>query len=174
MKVLVKYSTLALLVMASSYNAAMADPVNINITGKVVASPCVVNNNNSNLNVDLGTNIQATTLATAGAGTTPTPFNLSLTACPLGTSNVTVTFTGTAAAAPQTTMYKNTGAATPLAVELSISDLGTILSNNVSVTRPVQAGGTVTFPLSARAVTATGNVIPGTIVALVQANFTYN
>lgn len=171
---LASYSVLVLIVSMTILNYAMAAPININITGNVIASPCVVNNGNNNLNVDLGTTIQATTLATAGAGTTPTPFNLSLTACPVGTNNVTVTFTGTAAAAPQTAMYKNTGAATPLAVELSISDLGTILSNNVSVTRPVQVGGTVTFPLSARAVTATGSVIPGTIVALVQANFTYN
>ncbi|WP_025123590.1 MULTISPECIES: fimbrial protein [unclassified Serratia (in: enterobacteria)] len=174
MKLLANCSALVLVIVMGAHDIAMADAVNINITGNVVASPCVVNNNNSNLNVDLGTNIQASMLATAGAGTTPTPFNLSLTACPVGTSNVTVTFTGTAAAAPQTAMYKNTGAATPLAVELSITDLGTILSNNVSVTRPVQVGGTVTFPLSARAVTATGNVTPGSIVALVQANFTYN
>lgn len=172
MKALVKHSALALLVMTVGYNVALADPVNINITGRVVASPCVVNNNNSALNVDLGQTIQASTLATAGAGTTPTPFNLSLTACPVGTNNVTVTFTGAAAAAPQTNMYLNTGAATPLAVELSSG--ATILSNNSTLTKPVLADKTVTYALSARAVTSTGSVIPGSITAVVQANFTYN
>lgn len=57
MKALIKNSTLALLVITAGYNVAMADPVNINITGRVVSSPCVVNNNNSDLNVDLGQTI---------------------------------------------------------------------------------------------------------------------
>ncbi|HHQ6576278.1 TPA: fimbrial protein [Serratia fonticola] len=165
---------LALVIMASANNMALADAVNINITGNVVASPCVVNNNNSNLSVDLGQTIQAGTLATAGAGTTLTPFNLSLTACPVGTNNVTVTFTGTAAAAPQTNMYLNTGVATPLAIELSSGGLGTVLGNNSTLTMPVLVNRTVTFPLLARAVTSTGNVTAGSIVAVIQANFTYN
>lgn len=165
---------LALVIMASANNMALADAVNINITGNVVASPCVVNNNNSNLSVDLGQTIQAGTLATAGAGTTLTPFNLSLTACPVGTNNVTVTFTGTAATAPQTNMYLNTGVATPLAIELSSGGLGTVLGNNSTLTMPVLVNRTVTFPLLARAVTSTGNVTAGSIVAVIQANFTYN
>ncbi|MEX2976660.1 fimbrial protein [Serratia fonticola] len=165
---------LALVIMASANNMVLADAVNINITGNVVASPCVVNNNNSNLSVDLGQTIQAGTLATAGAGTTLTPFNLSLTACPVGTNNVTVTFTGTAAAAPQTNMYLNTGVATPLAIELSSGGLGTVLGNNSTLTMPVLVNRTVTFPLLARAVTSTGNVTAGSIVAVIQANFTYN
>lgn len=172
MHLFVKYSALTLLIMSAGYNVARADPVSINITGRVVASPCVVNNNNNNLNVDLGQTIQANTLATAGAGTPPTPFNLSLTNCPVGTSNVTVTFNGTAAAAPQNNMYRNNGVADPLAVELSSGS--TILGNNSALTLAVQTDRTVTYALSARAVTATGSVMPGSIIAVVQANFTYN
>lgn len=174
MMALFKNAVLATLFIGAGYNVAIADPVNINITGKVVASPCVVNNGNSDLNVDLGTTIQASTLATAGAGTGPTTFSLVLSSCPVGTNNVAVTFTGSAASAPQTTLYKNTGTATPLAVELSTSDTGTILGNSSMISRAVQVDRTVTYPLSARAVTATGSVTPGTIIALVQANFTYN
>lgn len=172
MKTLFKSSVLSLTLIAVGHNVAFADPININITGKVIASPCVVNNSESNLNIDLGTSIQARSLVDAGAGTTPTPFNLTLTECPLGTSNVKVTFTGTAAEAPQTDMYLNTGAATPLAVELSSGS--TILGNNASLTQGVQADKTVTYALSARAVTPTGSVTPGSIIAVVQANFTYN
>lgn len=168
----IKHVALTLAAIAAGYNVAIADPVNINITGQVVASPCEVNNNNSDLNVNLGQTIQASTLATAGAGTAPTPFNLSLKSCPVGTSNVTVTFSGTAAANPQTDMYLNTGVATPLAVELSSG--ATILGNNSMLTQSVQPDRTVTYALSARAVTPTGNVMPGSIIALVQANFTYN
>lgn len=171
MKKLTKNTAFGILALAVSVNFAFADPVSINITGNVVASPCVVNNNQSNLNVDLET-IQASTLAAANAGTTPKAFNLSLSSCPVGTSNVTVTFTGTAAASPQTNMYLNTGDATPLAVELSSG--GTILGNNSTLTQAVQTDRSVTYALSARAVTSTGSVMPGSIVAVVQANFSYN
>jgi minor fimbrial subunit len=40
-----------------------ADTVNINVTGNIVASPCIVNGGASSLNVDLGSAIQATALA---------------------------------------------------------------------------------------------------------------
>lgn len=173
MKSLIKYSSLALLLITAKSHVAMADPVNINISGRVIASPCVVNNN-SDLTVNLGSTIQANTLTAAGAGTTPTEFNLSLTGCPVGTSSVKVTFTGTAAAAPQANMYLNTGVATPLAIELSQQGTGTILGNGSSLTQNVLADKTVTYALSARAVTATGNVMPGAIVAVIQADFTYN
>jgi minor fimbrial subunit len=170
----VKRALLALVVMAAGCNVANADPVNIQIVGRVIASPCVINNNNGDLTVNLGSTIQAATLASAGSGTTPQPFNLSLTSCPAGTKNVKVTFTGTAAAAPQANMYLNTGVATPLAIELSEQGTGTLLGNGSSLTQTVQADKTVTYALSARAVTATGNVTPGIIIAAIQADFTYN
>lgn len=171
MNTLLKHSSLALLIMTAGYNTAMA-AVNINITGRVIASPCEVNNNQSTLNVDLGQNIQASTLAAAGASTPPTPFNLELKSCPAGTDSVKVTFTGTPAAAPQTNMYMNTGVANPLAVELSSGS--TILGNNSSLTQPVLSDRSVTYALSARAVTPTGSVTTGSIAAVVQADFTYN
>lgn len=160
-------------VMVIGYQSANADPVNINITGNVIAAPCTVNNNNSNLNVNLGNTIQASDLANAGSGTGLTPFNISLAACPSGTSNVKVTFTGTADTTT-TTMYKNTGSATNIAVELSEQGSGTLLSNNSTLTQPVLADKTVTYALNARAYTAVGSVMPGNISSVVQANFTYN
>lgn len=171
MKNIFKITALTVALISSGYNVSYADPININITGNVVASPCVVNNSVSDLNVDLGKTIQAATLEVAGSGTTPVPFNLALTSCPAGTANVKVTFTGTADTT-QTTMYKNTGTATPLAVELSSGS--TILGNNGTLTQTVQTDKTVTYALSARAVTAAGSVTPGSINAVVQANFTYN
>ncbi|MBV6817990.1 type 1 fimbrial protein [Rahnella sp. PD12R] len=171
MKGIVKLSVLAL--MAMGYQAANADPVNINITGNVVASPCTVNNNNNNLNIDLGTDIQAKDLFTAGSGSALTPFNLSLTSCPLGTSNVKVTFTGTADTTSPV-RYKNTGTATNLAVELSQQGTGTLLNNNSSLTQPVLGDNTVTYALNARAYATSGSVTPGSISSVVQVNFTYN
>lgn len=171
MKGILKFSVLALLVMSSQ--AANADPININITGNVVASPCTVNNSSSNLNVSLGDAIQATDLAAAGAGSTLIPFDLSLTACPLGTSNVKVTFTGTPDTASPT-MYKSTGTATNVAVELSEQGTDTILSNNSTLTQPVLADKTVTYALNARAYSTAGSVMPGNVSTVVQASFTYN
>ncbi|MNG70003.1 S-fimbrial adhesin protein SfaS precursor [compost metagenome] len=170
----IKRAVMALVIMAAGYNVARADPVSIAIAGRVVASPCVIDGNGSELAVNLGNSIQSATLATAGAGSTPTTFNLSLTGCPAGTKNVKVTFTGTAAAAPQANMYLNTGTATPLAIELSQQGTGTILGNGSSLTQAVQADKTVTYALSARAVTATGNVLPGIVMAVILADFTYN
>jgi minor fimbrial subunit len=163
----------ALLVLAMASTAAMAaDPVNINITGKVVASPCQVNNGAADLAIDLGQNIQASTLQTAGSGSTLVSQDLTLTNCPAGTTSVKATFTGTADTTSPT-MYKNTGTATPLAVELSNGADSSLLSNGATVTQNVQADKTVTYQLQARAYTATGSVMPGTINAVVVADFTY-
>jgi len=171
MKSLFKYSALVLLISTAGLSVAHAEPVNINVTGNVVASPCVVNNSKTSYDVDLGKTIQASDLETAGAATSPVAFDLTMASCPTGTNKVIVTFTGTADT-DQPTMYKNTGTATPLAVELSSGQ--TILSNNGTLTKDVAADKTVTYNLSARAVTAKGSVMPGTIVSVIQANFTYN
>lgn len=57
---------LAGLYLGAAVNIAEAEPVNINITGKVVASPCTVDTTQSQLNVNLGDNIQATALGQPG------------------------------------------------------------------------------------------------------------
>lgn len=150
------------------------DLVNISVTGRVLASPCIVNSGSGDLLIDLGQNIQANTLENPGSGSPLVSQNLKLTNCPVGTTNVTVKFTGTADSV-STNMYKNTGAgaATSLAIELSNGGDGSLLSNNTSITQPVQADKTVTFKLNARAYTAQGSVMPGTINAIVVADFTY-
>lgn len=173
MKKLMTQPFFVLLGLVLSINVAQAAPININITGVVVAAPCIVNNNDSNLNVDLGRNIQASDLSAGGSGSTLTPFTLSLTGCLSGTSSVKVSFSG----APETTAptrYKNTGTATNLAVELSQQGTGTILGNGSTLTQAVQPDRTVTYALNARAYSVAGSVMPGNISAVVQANFTYN
>ncbi|RDL14117.1 fimbrial protein [Serratia fonticola] len=172
MKSAFKNFALAMLVIISGMTIVHAAPVNINITGLVVASACTVNNNLSNLNVNLGAAIPASTLTT-GASSTPTPFSLALTSCPVGTNSVKVTFTGTPDTATGGTRFKNTGTATNVSVELSQQGTGTILSNNSALTQSVLADRTVTYMLSARA-NATGQATPGTISAVVVADFTYN
>lgn len=162
----------AMTLILTGAEAFAADPVNINITGRVVASPCVVNNSTNNLDIDLGQNIQAASLATAGSGSTIVTKDLVLTDCPAGTTSVKMALSGTADSTSPT-MYQNTGTATPLAVELSNAATSDILSNGATVTQNVQGDKTVTYKLGARAYSAAGGVMPGTISAIVVADFTY-
>ena len=173
MKRIMKYSILILTVMVMVYQTANAEPVDIEVEGKVVAAPCVVNNNVGSLDVNLGRNIKTADLATANSGSPLKPFDIVLSNCPAGTNNVTVVFTGDIDD-DVPTMYKNTGTAENIAVELSEQGSDTILGNNSELTQPVLADKTVTFALNARAYTAKGDVGPGNIIAVVQATFSYN
>lgn len=172
MNVMLKNAVMGVLGL-SAVGAANAAPVNINITGNIIASACTVNNNLSDLNVSLGDDIQAATLEAANSGSTPKGFNLVLSACPVATRNVTVSFAGTGDTTSPT-MYKSTGTATSVAVELSQQTTGTILGNGSTLTQAVQTDKTVTYALNARAYSATGSAMPGSVSAVVQANFTYN
>ncbi|WP_407438865.1 fimbrial protein [Lelliottia sp.] len=154
--------------------ALAADTVSINVTGKVVASPCTtINGGNNTLDVDLGSNIQAADLAAANSGSTMKTFDLPLTGCPSGTTNIKVTFSGTADGTT-TTLWKNTAPtpATNTAVELSEQGTGTLLSNGSTLTAPVTSGA-ATFKLQARAFSAVGSVTPGDISSVIVATFEY-
>lgn len=160
---------LSLLVCAGLF-PAVSQAVNIDITGKVVASPCVVNGNNESLAVNLGDNIQADSLATSGSATAWTDVTLKLTNCPASTTSFSVAFAGTA----DTNYYKNTGTASNLKLELTDSSSNSAYKNgakleNVAISTTSHAYDLV---MRARAV-SNGSVMPGTIVGQVQATFTY-
>lgn len=174
MKALFKHSVLAGLVIAAGMTVAQADPVNITITGNVVASPCTVDTANSNLTVDLGT-IQATDLAAPASGSTFIPFVIKLKDCPASTTKATITFSGTPDAAKPDSTYANS-ASSPAAntsVELQGSG-GDLFGNGKSYTGTIFADHTYTYNLKTRAYSAAGSAMPGNISAVVQANFTYN
>lgn len=154
--------------------ATGADSVNINVTGKVVASPCTTLNNGVNpLVVDIGQSIQATSLLAASSRSTPKNFDLPLTGCPLGTNNIVATFTGSQDSTTST-MWKNTAANPALntAIELKQQTTGVTISKDSTVSVPVTAGAAV-YRLSANAFTANGNVAPGDISTSIVASFTY-
>lgn len=146
--------------------------VNIDITGQVVASPCVVNSNNTSLAVDLGTSIQADDLATSGSATEWKDVVLKLTNCPASTSSFTVSFAGTADT--DTDFYKNTGSALNLKLELTDKVGDSVYKNGASLANVTIPGSTHAYDLEMRArAVSKGNVMPGTIVGQVQATFTY-
>lgn len=162
---------LSLLVCAGLFSAA-SQAVNIDITGKVVASPCIVNGNNDSLAVSLGENIQADSLATSGSATTWADVTLRLTSCPASTTSFSVAFTGTTDT--DTNYYKNTGTATNLKLELTDSSSNSAYKNGAKLENVAIPTATHAYDLVMRArAVSNGSVMPGTIVGQVQATFTY-
>lgn len=159
---------------AISFSSMAADTVNINVTGTIVASPCVINGGSANLNVDLGSAIQASALSSAGSTSSPVSFTLPITACPVGTSSVLVSFSGTPDPVAGTSYYASTGTATNVAVGLYQASNGNLLGNGSSVTQTVQSDRTASLALQAKAYSASGSVMPGTINSVIVATMQYN
>ncbi|HCB1917217.1 TPA: type 1 fimbrial protein [Citrobacter braakii] len=170
-----KTATIFILACSGLFSAtsqAAGQAVNIDITGQVIASPCVVNSSNTSLAVDLGTSIQANDLATAGSATAWKDVILKLTNCPASTSSFTVSFAGTADTDPD--FYQNTGTATNLKLELTDNVGNAVYKNGASLANVTIPSATHAYDLEMRArAVSKGNVMPGTIVGQVQATFTY-
>lgn len=163
----------ALLCMLLSTGAMAAD-VTINVTGKVVASPCTVGNSGV-YNIDLGQNISAASLNPAMSFSDWIPISVKLIDCPAGTTKVTATFSGTADSY-NSAMYANatgTGYAQNVAVQLQNSTAGTNTGNGATMTVDV-ASNAAAFPLQARAYSTPGGATPGNISTAVLMNMTYN
>lgn len=160
-----------MLAAATSFSIYSAD-TNINITGRVVAQPCIVNGGNTNLDVDLG-DIPANLLQTPASSSTEKPFTLELTNCPAGTSSVVARFSGTSDPVAGINYYKNNGTATNVAVALIQASTGNLKGSGTTISQNVQSGA-VTIALKAKAYSSAGNATSGTISATVVATMTYN
>ncbi|CAI1042890.1 MULTISPECIES: fimbrial protein [Serratia] len=174
MKKQTQRTLLALLVLGTGVNQAVAAPTQVNITGVVVASPCTVDTTNSDLNVDLGTS-QAKDLATAGNTSTAKPFKLILKDCPTATTKVTASFSGTAdtEAGGRYATTSGTGMADNVAVEVAQDVSPYTLQNPGSTMETTVVGNTATFALRASAY-AKGVVTPGNIASVMSVDFSYN
>ena len=148
-----------------------ADTVNINVTGNIVALPCIVNGGASSLNVDLG-NIQATALAAPDSSSTAVPFTLTVTNCPTGTSTVRADIGGSASHdAPN--LYENSGTAGNVYVVLYNGVTGDSLGPGSTVLLPVQSDRTASMALKAGAYSLYGNTTPGTINSVIIVTMSY-
>ena len=169
-RLLVKIAMLGMLFPFCS----MAADITINVSGKVVASPCTIDNSGI-YNIDLGQNILAATLKQANSYSLWKVFNITLSNCPSGTTKVTATFSGTADG-NNSTMYANatgTGYAQNVAIQLQNSAAGTNVGNGSTMTVDVE-NSNATFPLHARVYSAKGGGTPGNITASVMLNMSYN
>lgn len=169
-KGLIFSSILSLLMASLGVNAA--DNVAINITGNVVASPCVMSTS-STLTLDLGQNIQATTLNKAGATSSWAYVDMKFNTCPAGTTKVTLTFSGTPDATNPDDLYANTGGdAKDVAIQFQ-GNSSELLGNGKTYSGPVDANHAVSFRLWGRAYAKTDSVMPGTISTSIVAAVTY-
>ncbi len=151
---------------------AQAADVTINVSGKIIASPCEVDGV-STLNVDLGQDLQAAQLSTAGSYSNWVPFVLSLKNCPSSTNTINATFSGTGDSADINRLYVNTGVATNIAVELQSDDSASLpLGNSKVMSVSRSATNMATFPLKSR-VWSKGNATTGTIASVVSVTFSY-
>ncbi|ENO0284021.1 TPA: type 1 fimbrial protein [Enterobacter asburiae] len=145
---------------------------NINISGQVVASPCVVDAGTVSKVVNLGQETKQN-LISFGDGGAWSDFDLLVQNCPAGTSSVTAKFTGTAdSQAPMT--WKNSG--TSNSVQLYVTNRAHTVLYYVNSTLQVDVDSSThsaTFPLSARIYTSLGNATPGTFQAVMNVDFTY-
>lgn len=168
-----KISILALSCASIFVVNTSANAVTIDITGTVVASPCVVNGNNESLAVNLGDNIQASSLETSGSTSDWVATTLKLTNCPASTTSFSVTFAGTPDA-DDSDYYSNTGTATNLKLELTDDSADVKYKNGASLTNVAIPSATHAYDLKLRArAKSKGIVMPGTIKGQVQATFTY-
>ncbi|EJK8936058.1 fimbrial protein [Enterobacter hormaechei] len=161
----------ATIVLLMNTSAQAGDPVTLNITGNVIASPCQVSSDSITKSVDLGQNIQASSLQTAGAATDWVNFDINLNSCPAGTTKAIMTMHGTADLNNPADMYRNTGTATNLAVQVQ-SQAGEQLGNTKTISGTI-ASNAYTYKHRARAYTQNGGVMPGSISSVVTATFEY-
>ncbi|HGY3715384.1 fimbrial protein [Citrobacter sp. Res13-Sevr-PEB04-36] len=153
--------------------ASSANSANIDITGTVVASACVINGNNTSLAMNLGDSIAADSLATSGTTTAWASATLKVTGCPASTTSFSVTFTGDVDPT-DANYYKNTGTATNLKLELTSESDALAYRNGIKLVNIPIDNSTHAYDLNMRArAMSKGIVMPGTIKGQVQATFTY-
>ncbi|WP_105606675.1 fimbrial protein [Cronobacter sakazakii] len=172
-----KLTIIAIVTAVFSLTSNASDPVTINITGNVIASPCTFDTSASTLNIDLGEK-DAASLATPGAEMPYKVFSLVMKDCPAGTTKVTATFIGTNDSSSTVgNGFKNTGTATNMVVQIkdnAATDWTSSFKSGDSMTANVNTTDkTAKFDLATRAYTPTGSVIPGTINSSIVADFTY-
>lgn len=145
----------------------------INLSGTVVASACIV---------DTGTIDQTVTFEQARAvdytrvGDTSEwqDFELTLSGCPASTAQVTTLFSGDADNDDHTKFANAQGSASGMALQIMTRDHLTEISPAGELSVGVNSSShQAVFPLSARMYTPTGRVTAGEFKTTVQLTFTY-
>lgn len=158
---------------------ALADKTSIEITGRVVEQPCVVDGG-ANITVDLGQNILSNTISDAGGDGSWTYFSVKAKNCPSSKSEAIAEYSGTGGY----DSYSNTGTAEGVDVQLQISKPGVydVHKGDGAPLGPghwyyadINTDRTALFTMRARPIRKSSNqeVTPGTINAVVMMTFIY-
>ncbi|MDK9357490.1 MULTISPECIES: fimbrial protein [Lelliottia] len=166
----VKMLSAAMLMLFSALCHA-SDPVSLQVTGNIIASPCQISSESVNKAVDLGQEIQLSDLQTAGGASPWVNFTLDVDSCPQGTTKVTMTMHGTADATNPADMYVSTGVAENVAVQVQ-SQAGDALGDGKSITGNI-ASSAYSFPLRARVYSENGDATAGSVKTTITATFVY-
>lgn len=151
--------------------ANAGDTVYLKFTGNIKAATCNLTAGNS-VDIDLNT-WPADSFYSAQSGTDWKPFTLELKDCSSFINSVRLTFTGTGDSTDITSLYKNNGTATNIAIQLQSGDGATPLGNSKVLTIPTNGQPLVSIPLRTRAFSSLGNGTSGTLSANITATITY-
>jgi minor fimbrial subunit len=153
-------------------SALAEDNFQINFTGTVSDATCEIQADSKNPEIKLG-ELYNKDLEVAGSTTDWVSFNITLLNCPSAVKSVSARFSGTSDESDMT-LYKSTGNAENIAVQLQDQNTQSVLSNGTVDTVNVISTGNAVFNLQARAKTPLGGVTAGTIESLIEMTFSYN
>lgn len=162
---------LTLLFLNISITADAADTVYLKFTGNIKAATCNLSTGN-NVDVDL-TTIPLDTFYSGTKASDWKSFTIELKDCSSFINSVKLTFTGTADSADIASLYKNSGTATNIAIQLQSGDGATPLGNTKILTVPTNGQPLVSIPLRTRAFSSLGNGTAGSLSANITATITY-
>ncbi len=158
-------------ILSLSFSSYAADKITLNFTGNIKLATCDVSGP-TNIDIDLN-KMSVDLFNTPQSGSDWKPFTIKLINCPLVINQIKVTFTGTADNADINSLYKNSGSAQNIAIQLENEDGSVKLGNNKfllidSLNRP-----DAEFTLKTRAFSQNGSATPGSVSANVTATFIY-
>ncbi len=165
----VSYFILTVLSLLSPSYAG--DKITLNFTGNIKLATCDVSGP-TNIDIDLN-KMPVDLFNTAQSGSDWKPFTIKLINCPLVINQIKVTFTGTADSADINSLYKNSGSAQNIAIQLENEDGSVKLGNNKFLLIDALNRPETEFTLKTRAFSQNGSATPGSVSANVTATFIY-
>jgi len=147
------------------------DNVPVHVTGAVTGSPCTISNDSVQQTIDLGHDISNLSLKNPGSSTDWVTFNINLEACPEATKTVFMSAHGTSDDDNPADMYKNTGDATNVAVQVQ-SQTGEALGDGKTLKGTI-INNAYSYKLRARIYTQKGKPGPGEVSASITVTFEY-
>lgn len=149
------------------------EELELKFKGNILAAPCTVDlpgGDAGEITVKFDP-VTPNDLASAGSAGAWKDFSLKLKDCGTTTARYKASFSGSPATAPA--LYKNTGTATNVEIELQLNDgsntrlgNGTVHTGNITSTE-------AELNMKARPYSSTGGATSGTIAGIVQINFDY-